>query len=180
MLSNLLTNVPRQHLITSTIDLEWWAVRYPVDTNNKKALSLATSVPFTNEKSNYFLGNYSRRDFHLHVQLLMFSFASDCPPLIHRKRRQTGHRTGVRLLTRPSASVIRTIWISIRPDVGEAGVSRLGLVVMRSAGKAEGRRFDSPIRLTFVFQNCDWWTLARDFALYNQWNIIHGSHSCPS
>ena len=30
-------------------------------------------------------------------------------------------------------------------------VSRLGLVVRRAAGKREGRRFDSPLRLTFLF-----------------------------
>ena len=30
-------------------------------------------------------------------------------------------------------------------------VSRLGLVVRRSAGKREGRRFDSPLGLTFLF-----------------------------
>ena len=31
-------------------------------------------------------------------------------------------------------------------------MSRLGLVVRRSAGEAEGRRFDSPLRLTFLLK----------------------------
>ena len=32
---------------------------------------------------------------------------------------------------------------------------------------AEGRRFDSQLRLTFLFKNCDLWTLSHDFALHN-------------
>ena len=37
-------------------------------------------------------------------------------------------------------------------------------MVRRSAGKQEGRRFDSRLRLAFLFKNCDLWTLYRDFA----------------
>ena len=32
---------------------------------------------------------------------------------------------------------------------------------------AEGRRFDSPLRLTFLFKKCDLWTLFRDFAQHS-------------
>ena len=47
------------------------------------------------------------------------------------------------------------------------GVSRLGLVARRSAGKAEGCRFDSTLRLTFPLKKCDLWTLSGDFSLHN-------------
>ena len=36
---------------------------------------------------------------------------------------------------------------------------------------AEERRFDPPLRLTFLFQICDLWALSREFTLHNQWNI---------
>ena len=52
-----------------------------------------------------------------------------------------------------------------------ATVSRLGLVVKRSAGKRKDAgstpRFGSP----FSFKNSDLWTLSRDFAPHNEWNI---------
>ena len=46
-------------------------------------------------------------------------------------------------------------------------VSRLGLVVRRSAGKRKDVRFDSQLRLTFLLKHCDLWTLSRDLALHN-------------
>ena len=53
-------------------------------------------------------------------------------------------------------------------SIGVGLVSRLGL----SDGKAlgwytEGRRFDSPLRLTFPFKKCDVWTPSRDFVQHN-------------
>ena len=44
-------------------------------------------------------------------------------------------------------------------------VSRLGLVVKALDWYAEGRRFDSPLRLTFLFKNCGLCTLSGDFVL---------------
>ena len=48
---------------------------------------------------------------------------------------------------------------------GMMRVSRLGLVVRRpldwTVNGWEGRRFDSPLRLIFLFQKCDLWTLSQ-------------------
>ena len=49
-----------------------------------------------------------------------------------------------------------------------AHVSRLGQVVTALGWKAEARRFDYQLRLTFLFKKkSDLWTLSRDFALHS-------------
>ena len=57
----------------------------------------------------------------------------------------------------------------LKEEEGEALSDReLGWVwwLRRSAGNlAEGRRFESPLRLTFLFENCYLWTLPR--AMHN-------------
>ena len=67
--------------------------------------------------------------------------------------------------------LVSRLGLVVRRSVGKrknaGSVSRLGLVVPALAWSAKGRRFDSPLRLTFLFKNCDFWTLSRDFVLHN-------------
>ena len=49
---------------------------------------------------------------------------------------------------------------------GSVRVSRLGLVVRRSAGKRkDAGSTPAPLRLACLFKDCDLWTLSLDFAL---------------
>ena len=66
-----------------------------------------------------------------------------------------------------SVSQSGAVDVSMGPS--EISMSRLGRVVRCSAGKRKdaGTGFDSPLRLTFLFKNCDLSTLSRNFALHN-------------
>ena len=55
-------------------------------------------------------------------------------------------------------------WMTLYKHAGLSGTSELGWPSGKALGwQVEGPRFD-PLQLSFLFKNCDLWTLSCDFA----------------